>query len=499
MSNDNSSYRTIFKGTAIFGGVQAFNILINIIRGKFVALLLGPTGMGISSLFTSTANTISQFSGFGLNLGSIKEISEANEAGDENKLGRVAYITRKLILYTGILAATIAIFGASWLSKITFGNNEYTWEFVLLSLMLFFTVINNAEMVLLQGTRRLKHLTQSAFVGAATGLIAGVPLYYFFGTKGIVPAMVILSFVTFCVNRHYTKKLNLLPQKIKTKDVFKEGKQMISLGVILMISNLIGTMTIYIINIYIRSKGGGNGLNDIGLYQAATSITNQYIGVIFASMAADYLPRLAAISNDQKKVHEAVSNQLDIVMLIIAPLLIMIIVTAPVLIHVLLAGEFMSIIPVVRWLGLGIFFKALAFPIGYVSFAKGDKKTFFWLEAIYGNVANLLLSVIGYTMWGVTGLGIAFTISGILYIMVLLFVVKARYQFSISRQFLATIFPLFIALFLSFFVFQINIPAYWSYIISCIMLLITIIYSYKALEKRIGIKDWILSKFGKKK
>ena len=64
--NKKSSYRGIMKGTAIFGGVQVFNILINVIRGKLVAFLLGPEGMGISALFVSTTNIITQFTGFGL-------------------------------------------------------------------------------------------------------------------------------------------------------------------------------------------------------------------------------------------------------------------------------------------------------------------------------------------------------------------------------------------------------------------------------------------------
>ncbi|MFK1880757.1 hypothetical protein ACIXEK_02480 [Bacteroides fragilis] len=46
-NKDESGYRTILKGTAIFGGVQVFNIVINLIRGKLVALFLGPEGMGI--------------------------------------------------------------------------------------------------------------------------------------------------------------------------------------------------------------------------------------------------------------------------------------------------------------------------------------------------------------------------------------------------------------------------------------------------------------------
>ncbi|MFK2296756.1 hypothetical protein ACIXMS_19510 [Bacteroides fragilis] len=52
-----------------------------------------------------------------------------------------------------------------------------------------------------------------------------------------------------------------------------------------------------------------------------------------------------------------VNQQSEIVMLIVAPLAILLIVTAPLLIRLLLSEEFLSIIPVVRWMGLGIFLK----------------------------------------------------------------------------------------------------------------------------------------------
>ena len=48
--NSENGYRSILKGTSIFGGVQIFQILINLIRGKFVAMFLGPAGMGAASL-----------------------------------------------------------------------------------------------------------------------------------------------------------------------------------------------------------------------------------------------------------------------------------------------------------------------------------------------------------------------------------------------------------------------------------------------------------------
>ncbi|MDE5713464.1 MAG: O-antigen translocase, partial [Muribaculaceae bacterium] len=77
-----NSYRNVLKGISVFGGVQVFQILINLVRGKFVAMLLGPDGMGVSSIFTTSLNTLSRASSLGLNLAIVREVAEYKDKED---------------------------------------------------------------------------------------------------------------------------------------------------------------------------------------------------------------------------------------------------------------------------------------------------------------------------------------------------------------------------------------------------------------------------------
>ena len=61
MTTDASnSYKNIFKATSLFGGVQIYQILINVIRSKFIALLLGPYGVGIQGLLITGTDLVKQ-------------------------------------------------------------------------------------------------------------------------------------------------------------------------------------------------------------------------------------------------------------------------------------------------------------------------------------------------------------------------------------------------------------------------------------------------------
>ena len=145
MSTNSNSYKSIMKGTAIFGGTQFFAILVNLIRGKLVALFLGPEGMGISSLMMSSMNTIQQFSSLGLNLSIVKEISKAKETGKEEKLLLVISIARALLRITAIIGALFTILFSRFLSNITFGNVDYYWYFILLSIVPFPIIIGSSH------------------------------------------------------------------------------------------------------------------------------------------------------------------------------------------------------------------------------------------------------------------------------------------------------------------------------------------------------------------
>ena len=76
--NDEESrkgYGHVLKYTGIFGGVQGLNILIGLVRNKLVAVILGPAGMGLASLFNTTVNFISQATNLGLPVSAVNHLS----------------------------------------------------------------------------------------------------------------------------------------------------------------------------------------------------------------------------------------------------------------------------------------------------------------------------------------------------------------------------------------------------------------------------------------
>lgn len=432
MTKHDNSYRSILKGTSLFGGVQVFKILIDLLRGKFVAMFLGPEGMGVASLFNTASLTIQKFASLGLNLAIVKEV--ASENGDEESRKAAIGIGRRIIYATALAGALVCMLFSSLLSRLTFGNDDYSAQFIMLGVAVFFSIAGSGLLSILQGLHEVKRLSKASIVGGLTGLTIGVPLYYLFGNKGIVPAMVILAFAVFLF---YLLSLRDALRTNNITDNFRFTWQthkpvvirLISLGLLLMASDLIGSGLNYLLNLFLRTLGN---LDSVGLYQAANSLTNQYTGVVFTAMAMDYFPRLTAASADNKEMTAVVNRQLEIVTLIISPVIILFLLAAPLVVRILLTEKFMAIVPLIRWMAMGVFFKAIMFPLGYIAFAKGNKRVFFWLEGIVGNFLTYGMAAIGFYFFSLIGLGYGMLADCMICLVIYLIVNRRLYGYSMN-------------------------------------------------------------------
>lgn len=477
---DANSYRNILRGTSFFGGVQVFQVLISLIRGKLVAMLLGPAGMGISALFVSSSNTIQRFASLGLNLAIVKETASKNE--DPEALATTLSVARRLIMATAIAGALLCILFSSLLSRITFGNDSMTMQFILLGLVVGLTVAYNGKLSILQGIQEVKRISVASLVGGITGLVVGVPLYYFFGNDGIVPAMIALALAMYIFYSYSLSKSIKLPDiKFVWQSHKPLVKSLIVLGLLLMANDLIVSLVQYLTNIFIKSYGSTDA---VGLYQAANSITNQYSGMVFTAMAMDYFPRLSKVVGDNAEMRKVVNRQSEIVSLIITPASALLILTAPIVIRLLLTSEFLTITPLMRWMGLGILIRALMVPMGYIAFAKGNRKLFFWFEGIFCNCMTLAYSCIFYYFFGLMGLGYALVADNFSCLILYYIVNRRLYGYRFSRE---CAINMSLAILIGALVFCASLieSAALSYTLMSALTLLSLLYAFTALRKKL--------------
>lgn len=484
MSQEQSSYRQIMKATSIFGGVQVFNIFISIIRSKFVAVLLGPTGMGIAGMLQATTGMITALTNFGLGTSAVKDVSAAYASGDKDRVSIVVVVFRRLVLITGLLGAIITLVCASWLSEITFGNKDYTWAFIWLSVTLLLQQISAGQSVLLQGTRQIKSLAQSGMMGSVLGLITSVPLYYFFGLEGIVPAIIISAITTLALTWYYARKVEVTPIYVSKVRTIAEGKGMLKMGFMISLSGLISLAASYVVRLFISNTGG---VDQVGLYNAGFAIINTYVGLIFTAMGTDYYPRLSAVAHNNNECRTVINQQAEIALLILSPIIMIFLVFINWVVLLLYSSQFVAVNDMILYAALGMFFKAASWSIAFIFLAKGASKLFFWNELIT-NIYLLALNIFGYHFWGLTGMGLSFLASYLLYLIQVFIVAKINYRFSFSGEFVKIFGLQFLLATLCLILVKL-IPAPYSYIVGSIVIMLSAWHALRELNKRLDLKS----------
>lgn len=493
--NSRNSYSSVLKAIGLFGGVKVFQIVISILKNKVVAVILGPFGIGVAGMLTSTMDLVKTLTGFGLQTSSVREISQAYEEGDTKRLSVVSSVLKKLVVYTGIFGTIVTFLLAKYLSEWSFGNEDYTGAFRLISIIAFIDQLTIGETAILQGTFNYKKMAEAGLVGSIVGFFISVPLYYLYKIDAIVPVIIVSSLCVFFVTLYYRKKIVIPQYSIDAKETFKKGRDMLQLGLALAITGALSVAQYYIMRLFISRMGD---MSDIGYYTAGNTIATSYIGIILTSMSSDYIPRLSASAHNSDDMSELINRQAKLLVTIIAPLICLIVLFAKQFVQILYSDEFLPIIGMIEWMMLGMFFRSISWSLSYAQAARGESTVFFFNELLM-SVYSLAISYFAFKYMGLDGLGLAFFIQYLLYTLQMFLLCKQRFGFrfkyDVIRSLLIQLIPL---LLICVVVKLLPLSPIMKFLISSIITLISICLSYKELNEMINIKSVINKVFKKK-
>ncbi len=489
-----SQYRSILKATSVFGGTQILQMLIQLIRAKFVAILIGTTGMGLNSMYMSSLTMLITIFGLGIHTSVVRDLSKANDAGDVLKFATISGVFKRLLIILSSFGVLFVVLVSNKLSELSFGSPEHTFHYCFLSLVVAFTLLQQGNNAILVSKRRISDVAKCSLFGAIATLVTSVPFFYFFHIDGVVPGLIVSTIANYLISLYYCKNVKLPKILIRWEDIKAYGITILSLGLTMVVASLLGNLTVYSINIVITRLGG---LNDLGLYNAGISLTQNVVSLVFAAMGADYYPRLVASFKDKKLLSETINQQSEILVHISVPILCLFSILSPVVVRILLSEEFLAINGFIRILCFGMYIKVVSYALGLVSFAKGDKIVYLFLEGGYGNLVNLFLSLGGYYFWGLKGIAYGFVIGVCTYYIIISFVDKKRYGYVISSLTIRTIFLNFIIVFL-ILIANYVLDSIFYYIISLIMAVVASYYNLKELNRKTSFWAYFKSKLQKK-
>ena len=444
-----------------------------------MALLLGPTGVGLLGVYWSISEVARGIAGMGINNSGVRQIAEAVGSGDAQRLARTVMTLRRVAFYSGALGALLLLLLSKPVSWLTFGDGRHVGAVALLSLAVFFGDVSSGQGALVQGMRRIGDLARMNVLGAFYGTFFSIVIVYFYyrrgvAEQGVVPSLVCVSAMSIITSWWFARKIKVDRIRMTLRQVVRETSALLKLGVVFMASGLMAMGAAYLVRVIVLRK---IGLEAAGYYQAAWALGGLYIGFILQAMGADFYPRLTAVANDNAECNRLVNEQAEVGLLLAGPGVIATLTFAPLVIGLFYSASFGPAVEILRWICLGMMLRVASWPMGFILLAKGEGGFFFWTELL-SNLLFVGLVWVSIPVFGLKGTGIAFFGLYVLYWIGIYFVVRrvSGFRWSAANRRLGLLFvPLVAAAFAGWYF----LPRSVEMAFGAVLTLLTGIYSLK--------------------
>lgn len=425
-----SSHGQILRSSSIVGGAQAINYVVGLVRTKFVAVLLGPSGVGLVGLYVSINGLVQTVAQFGVDQSGIREVAAAAQENDPHSVAKMVKTLRRVCWFTGIFGWILSITLAWPLAQWTFGNAENSVAIAILGSAILLESISGGQKALIQGLRRIGDLARVQISAAILTTIMAVGLYSWLLEKGIVPVIILTSGMQLVCTWWFAKRIHMPQVSQAWAETWKQAGSLFKLGSAFMYGALLAAIAgIIVRSLVVRSLG----LDAAGIYQAAWALSGMFAGFVLKAIAADLYPRLTSVAKDNTQVNKLLNEQIETGMLLTLPGISLAVVLSNLIIYFLYSAEFTVAADLLPWFLVGAFAQVISWPLGTLQVAKKATASLYWSKTLYFGVqVTSVMVLIRYG--GLFGVAIAFAVQNFLQVFVAYLIGKKLSGFQLSRS-----------------------------------------------------------------
>ena len=430
-------HRVILKSTGIFGIAHLVKIVTKIVTNKIAAIYLGAIGIGIIGIVENLLSILFGLVNFGLSSSSVREIAllSNDDVTSKAKEARMIKVIYYWSLFSGVLGFLIFILTTYSFFQNTYPKDSSYFWFLTLGFYFVFFALFSTRMAVLQAKREIKKMVRIQIYSSISHMIIAVICYYFFGLNGIAMVILFATFFSFLFVYFGTKHIKMATETISVKQAFSEGLPMVKIGLILSVGAIINQVAFYVIRLFLKDF---MSLESLGIFQVSYTILIGYLGIIFIVMSNDFYPQLCNLEKDKMIFEKYINEQTQLALYLVVPLVMLMYVIAPQLITLLYANTFIDVLLILQVALSGLILKTLAWPIGFISLVKGNKKLFF-KQNLLSDIMNVVFSIVLTKYFGLKGLGIAFSLMFLASFCYNYYTVSKNYQFTYSKETKSTI------------------------------------------------------------
>lgn len=480
------------KGIAIFGSLQIYKILLSILTTKVSAVFLGPVGSGIYGLISSILTTTESVVDCGLGTAAVKDFSQAKVANDEYKISVVNKTLNCLVWITGTIGMLVVAFCSNYLSHLTFGNGDYTTWILIVSVTILFNQLISGYSAVMTGLQYYRFITKSRLISGGLAALITITCYSIFHVKGIVPTIILTSLSNLIVTIFFVRKIKIDKVSLRISQIISTGWPMFRMGISIGISYILISLSGLIIRSYISKV---SDVATVGLFTASFSMVNTYLGLVFSSIQNDFYPRLSGSVDKHEDYRNVMFDEMELILLLVSPLVAILCVYAQPVLAIFYSTKFYAAKTIICWSALSMLIYVPGWTMSIGLMSTGRTKLYIKNQMIF-IAYQLAFNITGFTIGGLTGLGISFAVAQLCY-SVQNYVIQRKFYGLIFRRKVLSMFSLSVSVCLALCLLATFANNILLYVVGSVLCLGVVIYCFCALNQRLDITSFFRNKFSK--
>lgn len=398
---------------AVIASAQFLSIVIRILKAKLIAVMLGPSGTGLLSVFTNLQMLGSQAAGLGLPQSGVRDLAAAR--GDPKVVSRLRKVLVSTLAIQGGIAMAVIWTLREQLSVWLLGETRQATEIGLVGIAVLLFLLSSSQRTLLQGMRRMGDLGRAMVLGTLAGAVAGILAVWASGKEGLIWFLIAEPFAALLVSLYFVRRLPTQQTNWPSvRQTWNYWLPMVRLGMAFMLGGLLTTATLLFVRTLITRD---LGLDAAGQFAAAVAITITYVGFLMQAMSTDFLPRISQVINSQDLATRLINDQMQLTLALGGPILLLMIGLAPWIIWVLYSAEFDTAANLVQWQMVGNVMKLAAWPLTFAFIAAARSAVYFYLQVQF-NLLFLSVIWLGLPTIHLEIAGISFFLGNVMHIVV---------------------------------------------------------------------------------
>jgi O-antigen/teichoic acid export membrane protein len=369
----------------------ALSLLISTISVKIIAMLIGPSGMGLYGILRQIQSTTLVVATMGGQTALVQGGS-SKEGEDRQTYLQTVFV---LFLVSGLLAAGALIALAPFLKR----QDATAVNLIrLLALPVFLTVLTSYGMGVLNIHRALGYMASIQVVAAVVTLGLSYPTALavqngwevaLVGIMSVTQAASLCLLIWWLVQQ---QALRGLVGNIRANFDKQAAQYFFSFAGVTILTSLMNSLLVLVLRGAIVQK---YELATVGIFDAAWTLCVTYLSLLTNSFGTFYLPKLSSLRSKQE-IRDLMQRTLLLATVISPLFIIAMIILKRQIILMLFSPEFLPSLSLLRWLLIADYFKMLSFVLAHPMLAFNHLKLFFWSELIWtvGLLAGSYYSIV---------------------------------------------------------------------------------------------------------